>query len=292
MASLWKYMAVKWRRLFAITPEEKYPVVNNNQKEYREEFGGIVDQYLISYSSERKDKPDGYHRIVYIDAENDIHWRVEKEINLTEEDQKNRNQAMSKLRIAQSLPVQNLPHDEILNYKKMLGMGYNAALLKDWEEVDVAIREAEKYRDDRNKERSRYILLTAATFYVMLFGIVSAIAWHYLEQKAEIGGMMMGAVGAYVSIWTRYGKMDMTGLGTKGLHRLEAFSRILIGVIFALVVVFMVHSNIIFGNIEGNDIYLFPLMGFCAGFSEKWIPSILERFMSKSESQMKSSDVK
>ncbi len=288
MANLWKYIAVKWRKLFAITPEEKYPAMNNTQKEYREEFGGIVDQYLVSYSSERKEKPDGYHRIVYIDADNDIQWRVEKEINLTEEDQKNRNKAMSKLRIAQSFPVQNLPHDEILNYKKMLGMGYNAALLKDWEEVDVAIREAEKYRDDRNKERSRFIVLTAATLYVMVFCIVGAFALHYLEKEAETVGMLMGAVGAYVSIWMRYGKMDMTGLGTKGLHRLEAFSRILIGVIFALVVVFMVHSKIIFGNIENaaDMTCLMAILGFCAGFSEKWIPSILERFMSESKSQV------
>ena len=288
MANLWKYITVKWRKLFAITPEEKYPAMNNTQKEYREEFGGIVDQYLVSYSSERKEKPDGYHRIVYIDANDDINWRIEKEINLTEEDQKNRNKAMSKLRIAQSFPVQNLPHDEILNYKKMLGMGYNAALLKDWEEVDVAIREAEKYRDDRNKERSRYIVLTAATLYVMAFCIVDAFALHYLEKEAEIVGMLMGAVGAYVSIWMRYGKMDMTGLGTKGLHRLEAFSRILIGVIFALVVVFMVHSKIIFGNIENaaDMTCLMAILGFCAGFSEKWIPSILERFMSESKSQV------
>lgn len=294
MTSLWKYIAVKWRKLFAITPEEKYPAMNNIQKEYREEFGGIVDQYLISYSSDRKEKPDGYHRIVYIDADNDIQWRVEKEDTLTEEDQKSRNQAMSKLRIAQSLPMQNLSHEEIINYKKILGMGYNAALINDWQEVDVAIREAEKYRDDRNKERSRYILLTAATIYVMVFVATCVMVWYYWYLPAEIWGMAMGAVGAYVSIWTRYGKMDLTGLGTKGLHRLEAFSRILIGVIFALVVVFMVHSQIILGNLKGanNEMYLLPLMGFCAGFSEKWIPSILERFMSESESQEKSPDVK
>ena len=107
-------------------------------------------------------------------------------------------------------------------------------------------------------------------------------------------GMMMGAVGAYVSIWTRYGKMDMTGLGTKSLHYLEAFSRILIGVIFALLVVLMQNSGILFGNI-GNvtDITcLLAILGFCAGFSEKWIPSILERFMSESENPVGVSDVK
>ena len=294
MASLWKYITIKWNRLFAVTPEEKYPAIDNTQKEYREEFGGIVDQYLISYSSERKEKPDGYHRIVYIDADNEIKWRISED-DLTVEDQKSRNQAMSKLRIAQSLPVQNLSHDEIINYKKILGMGYNAALIKDWPEVDVAIREAEKYRNDRNKERSRYILLTAATFYVLLFGVAYAVAWYCCKWKEPcMIGMMMGAVGAYVSIWTRYGKMDMTGLGSKSLQYLEAFSRILIGVIFALLVVLMQNSGILFGNI-GNvtDITcLLAILGFCAGFSEKWIPSILERFMNDSGNPVGVSDVK
>lgn len=283
MANLWKYITDKWHKLFAITPEEKYPAMNNTQKEYREEFGGIVDQYLVSYSSERKEKPDGYHRIVYIDADNDIQWRVEKEDTLTEEDQKSRNQAMSKLRIAQSLPVQNLSHEEIINYKKILGMGYNAALIKDWAEVDAAIREAGKYRDDRNKERSRYILLTAASFYLLLFGIACAVVWYCCEQTdSGMMGMMMGAVGAYVSIWTRYGKMDMTGLGTKSLHYLEAFSRILIGAIFAALATLMVKSGLVFSNFD-NDVYnyLLPILGFCAGFSEKWIPSILERFINE-----------
>ena len=184
---------------------------------------------------------------------------------------------MSKLRIAQSLPVQNLSHDEVINYKKILGMGYNAALINDWPEVDVAIREAGKYRDDRNKERSRYILLTAATFYVMLFGVACAVAWYCCgQQHPEMIGIMMGAVG----------KMDMTGRGTKKLHYLEAFSRILIGVIFAVLVVFMINSGLILGSIEVNatNNYLLPILGFCAGFSEKWIPSILERFMNEPES--------
>ena len=86
----------------------------------------------------------------------------------------------------------------------------------------------------------------------------------------------------------------MTGLGTKSLHYLEAFSRILIGVIFALLVVLMQNSGILFGNI-GNvtDITcLLAILGFCAGFSEKWIPSILERFMSESENPVGVSDVK
>lgn len=33
MASLWKYITIKWNRLFAVMPEEKYPAIDNTQKE-------------------------------------------------------------------------------------------------------------------------------------------------------------------------------------------------------------------------------------------------------------------
>ena len=88
--------------------------------------------------------------------------------------------------------------------------------------------------------------------------------------------------------------MDLTGLGTKGLHRLEAFSRILIGVIFAVLAMLLVKSGLIFSSIEIiiTDNYLLPVLGFCAGFSEKWIPSILERFVDDQENPAKSPDIK
>lgn len=31
MASLWKYITIKWNRLFAVTPEENYPAIDNTQ---------------------------------------------------------------------------------------------------------------------------------------------------------------------------------------------------------------------------------------------------------------------
>ena len=33
MTSLWKYLVVKWRKLFAITPEENYPATTLSLQE-------------------------------------------------------------------------------------------------------------------------------------------------------------------------------------------------------------------------------------------------------------------
>ena len=95
----------------------------------------------------------------------------------------------------------------------------------------------------------------------------------------------MGALGAFVSIWTRYGKMDMTGLGRPVLHYLEAISRILIGMIFAMIIIITLKSGVIFDKIINGqcEICLYCLLGFCAGFSEKMVPTVLERFIEKED---------
>ena len=282
MCSICKYIDFKWKMFWATTPEEKYPAKDEHQKEYRHLFGDIVDQYLIYCDV----KENGDKSIVYIDAENDIDWQCEYQ-EMSEEETRMFHQSIAKLDVAHSLPVQNLSKSEVINFKKILGVGYSAALHNNWNEVDMAIEKAEKYRTDRNKERSRLMLLGAATLY--LFLLVGGFVWFYHCNKTHphldlFWGIIMGAVGAYVSIWMRYGKMDMTGLGTRRLHYLEAFARMLIGAIFATIIIFAFKSGF-FMNKYVEDIsarIIYSFIGFCAGFSEKFVPSVMESFMNKS----------
>lgn len=317
MSRIWQYIAKKWKKRFPLTDEERFPVQNEMQKHYRKEFGDIVDQFLISYHSERNEShPDGYHHIVYIASNDNLYWiedgiRQDEEpkqqlkenqpgtavpVEKVEDNRQKYLKATSKLRNLLYAPLPNLPHSEIINFRKMIGMGCKAALSYSWQEVDEAIESAKKYREERSKEYSRFLLLSASTIYLAIL-FVLYIAYMYLypylygTNKVDaiediphiftLTGMVMGALGAYVSIWTRYGKLDMTGLGARKVHYLEAFSRMLIGVIFAMIIIFAVRGNIVFGNVPTDlcSIYIYSILGFCAGFSEKWIPSVLEKFM-------------
>ena len=284
MAGLIEYLKSKWNRRFATTAEEKFPPRTNHQKEYREKFDNIVDQYLISCEI----KGSGDKFIVYIDEENDIDWSCERQF-LEGEEAIKFHQSIAKLDIAHALPVQNLSHREIVTFKKILGVGYNAALHGNWELVDMAISKAEKYRDDRNKERSRLMLLSAATLYLFVLVGMFLVFFHCAATHPHMNlfwGIMMGSVGAYVSIWTRYGRMDMTGLGTPSIHYLEAFARMLIGAIFATIIIFAFKSGVVLNDVMSNssERLVFGLIGFFAGFSEKWVPSVMERFVTNEKS--------
>lgn len=322
MINIWKNIK-EWRKSISShkTAEEKYPPQNDIQRAYRVEFGNIVDKFLISYYSERDEKhPNASHHLVYIAPDNNLYWIVDESDDEEQKPAAARNNtanaepsqktsilqnaqyknAMSRLRNLLYAPLpNNLPESEVFHFRKMIGMGCKAALSQSWAEVDAAISAATKYRDERCKEYSRFLLLNAATIYMAILSVIY-IAYLYLYplygMAPEAGvneiphiltltGMMMGAVGAYVSIWTRYGKMDMTGLGLRRVHYLEAFSRMMIGIIFAMIVIFAVRGNIFFGNMPSDvcGIYVYSVLGFCAGFSEKWVPSLMEKFMQQAQ---------
>ena len=284
MRKLIEYIKTRWNRHFATNPSEKYPAQDDDQRIYREEFGGIVDKYLIDLESHRdEDHPTAYHRIVYIDAENDIDWQIDGE-DLSNDIARLRQVALSKLDIAHALPVDNLTENEVFTYKKLLGSGYKLALTNNFEHVENAISEAKHYRDDRNKERSRWLLLTAATVYLVVIALMYLLFTHCMNEHPHFElftGIVMGAVGSYVSIWSRYGKMDMTGLGTKWLHYLEAMARMVIGAIFAFVILCALKSGLVFTELNNSDhiLCLYIVLGFIAGFSEKFVPSIMESFI-------------
>ena len=288
MAKITDYIKSCWNRHFATTAEEKFPALDDHQKAYRVEFGNIVDQYLVFYRNEERNGKK-YKSIVYIDAENDIDW-IDEGDNLSEEEMKKRNQYIALLDVVHALPVKNLSKKEVVNFKKLLGVGYAAALYQNWDEVKMAIENAKQYRDDRNKEHSRFLLLSAAAICLAIIAGMYLAFVHFMQSHPHFNlftGMVMGAFGSYVSIWTRYGKLDMTGLSTPSLHYLEAFSRIFIGMIFSLIIILTLKSGVIFNNLitENHEIYLYCLLGFCAGFSEKFVPTIMENFMNNSKKE-------
>ena len=288
MGKLIEYIKLWWNRCWATNPVDKYPPRDDNQKKYREEFN-IVDKYLIYYESKRDEAhPNEYHRIVYIDAENDVDWQVDGENDLTAEMEERRQYAIAKLDMAHTLPVQNLSEKEIMAYKKLLGVGYNLALSNNFEDVDMAINEAKQYRTDRNKEKSRWLLLSAASLFLFIIVLLYIVLIHCAKEHPHFelfSGVVMGAVGAYVSIWSRYGKLDMTGLGSKALHYLEAISRMLIGAIFAFIIIMAQKSGIVFSEWANGEhaIHLYMVLGFFAGFSEQFVPSVLQSLMHQSE---------
>ena len=275
------------QRLFCSQAEvEPFPAKDDFQRHYREVFGGIVDKYLISY--EEGDGENPYRLIVYIDAENDIDWIIKNEkATLSPEILQKRSLSLAKLDIAQSTPCLNLTDSVIMTFKKMLGAGYDAALHDNFEVVDPIIDQALQFIRERNREQGRFWVLLSSTLLVSLSCIVvgKLIMMHCCHEEWLLG-ILMGILGAYISIWSRYGKLDLTGLAMKQLYIWESFTRIFSGAIFSAFGICLLKSEILFQDFVHEHLtFGCMIIGFIAAFNERFIPSIVEKIAKNEEDE-------
>lgn len=262
--------------------------LDDNQKSYRATFG-IIDQYLIHYTDDKF--------IIYIDWEDDIDWidtRDLKDEGWTDEEINLYHSYLAKLDLLQSSPATYLSHSTILTFKKLLGSAYVMVMERNFSRVKEVVDEAQAYLNKRNKESSRYRYLLVSGF-ITISAIVLMIISHYQKYDLDmwIDTVTFGFCGAFVSVWQRYGKINYTGLSTRRLHILEAVSRLFVGAVFAVVIVLLMKCKLILTQIDPKlTIYAYMLVSFVAGFSERLVPSLMERFVNENiqGNEEKSSD--
>lgn len=260
---------------------KKVPYVDPDREMYRK-FFNIIDDYLIEYSIIKEAgevEETGY--IVYIDPENDIDWkdtRAKKE--WTPDDNVRWAQSIAKLSDAHAEPTGHLSFDTIRAFKLKLGAGYVLAMNRCFDEVDKVAKDSISFLRHRNSEKSRQLFLIYSTFCIL--AILGLWIWNTdLKLVAENWALtlLFGSLGSYFSIWTRYGKLTMTGLSSKALHFLETLTRMIIGAISASVIMLAVKCGLILPKLaETAPLWFFGLTGFAAGFSERLIDSLMEAF--------------
>ena len=104
-------------------------------------------------------------------------------------------------------------------------------------------------------------------------------------------GLLMGLLGAYVSIWSRFGKMNMTGLASRRVHFLEAFARLFCGGIFAFVAMLLLSTGLVLKDFTVNNVWAYNcIIGFAAGFNERFVPTIIETISSNSKNNKEDDD--
>ena len=274
-------MCKKIKECFSSCFKKKVPYVDPDREMYRK-FFNIIDDYLIEYCIEQEEgeeKETGY--IVYIDPENDIDWKdTRTKKDWKPEDKDGWAKCISKLSDAHEEPIGHLSFETIRAFKLKLGAGYVLAMNRCFEEVDRVIKDALSFLRHRNAEKSRQLFLTYSTICIAV--ILGLWIWNTdvkVVSEDWALALLFGILGSYFSIWTRYGKLVMTGLSTKTLHFLETLTRLIIGAISASVLILAVKCGIILPKMaEAAPLWFFGLVGFAAGFSERMIPSLMEKF--------------
>lgn len=254
-------------------------------------FFNINDDYLIEYSIEQEageDKETGY--IVYIDPENDVDWKdTRTKKDWTIEEKSLWSQCISKLSEAHAEPTGHLSFETIRAFKLKLGAGYVLAMNRCFTDVDKVIKDSLSFLRHRNAEKSRQYFLIYSTICIAV--ILGLWVWNQdlnLVSEEWSLSFLFGTLGSYFSIWTRYGKLTMTGLSSKSLHFLETLTRLIIGTISASVLILAVKSGVILPKMaESAPLWFYGLTGFGAGFSERLIDSLMEAFTKQTQKEEK-----
>lgn len=261
---------------------DKLKASDVDQERYRA-FFKIEDRYLIQYRIDET-KQEGF--IVFLDEEYDIDWVDTRTDYFSDEEEKVKQQWIAKLDAVHMEPCSNISEEDRLTFKKKLAIGYELVMVKCFGDVQAVIEECYRFVKSRNREVSRSLfLLASAPMAIIAIAVIildiDVIKWH----QAWVTGFCTGILGAFVSTWTRYGKKSMTGLSSRWLHIAEALCRLLVGAIFALVAIFAVKCGLLLSNIDVSlMIYTSALIGFVAGFSERFVPSLVEK-IAKDESE-------
>lgn len=259
---------------------------DESQQQYRKLFG-IKDKYLIGVEyDDRKASAgecDGY--IVFIDDQNDLDY-IDTRSGIDTDQKKQITAAIAKLQKAEAAHTRHLPEEHQLEFKRTLGAGYILALNCQFEGIDEIIGSANDYLKKRDREYTRELFLRSGLPLVLISAISGLSLYIFTTYRdAWVFGILFGILGAFVSIWTRYGKEVFTGHAHNVLHYLECTSRILIGSIFAVIAMIGIRCHLLLPELEGSDLlYACSIASFIAGFSERFIPSIIERVTDDSDS--------
>lgn len=257
--------------------------IDENQKEYRE-FFKIKDKVLIYYEKNDAtvdEEKDGY--IVFVNMQDDLDYvDFRKKDDWTAEEKNDFQRWLGKIQAAEVTPCINLPWNQVLAFKQYLAQGYLLILQRDFCGIDDIISDALLFLKQRNVEKSRQLFLESAGL-VALFAAALGLILFFIGYKVLwIYGILFGTLGSFVSIWTRYGKEEMTGLASVFLHIMESISRLFIGAIAAVVSMFAIRSGLMLAVGNGSGMFFLScVFGFAAGFSERFIPSLLEKFINK-----------
>jgi len=232
---------------------------------------------------------DGQGFIVFIDNENDLDWITSAEYDEKgHEKPEKHNEILNAVALLECKPTTHLSVTNLISFKRLLGESLARSLAHDYKKAAEILLHAENYLIDRGKELSRQWYLTRAGLTTAVILVLGIILWLFRDFSSKTLGalffstclcMVAGALGALLSIIFRMGKENFNCLSGKSLHELESSDRVVAGALSAFLVSMLVRSEMFLPmllKINNTELAVITL-GFIAGMSEKFAPSILAK---------------
>ena len=207
------------------------------------------------------------------------------------------NKAIVSIRQAENFPTSIM----LGKYRRMflhkLGLAHEMRYRGCYEQVEPLVQDARRFAEERNMSATRIWRLLVASFWAFI-AVVLIVMIHYLvpswgnsaylnilKSQGMFAGLM-GFLGAYTSLWLRYRSLGEITFGGWVTVTMVTTCRLLIGSIFAYIAVLAMRSGLLFSTFDGHEAAI-GIIGFVAGFSERFIPSFIRRLAKNEEENLK-----
>lgn len=154
------------------------------------------------------------------------------------------------------------------------------------------IEDIKEYANNLRNGRVTY-LLTVVTLLVLAW--LAVIVWDLFpiaeqisDSKGLVGAALLGLTGGFFSIVTGLNNIDFYYENSKKVFALTGLSRVIISTLAGVLLFVMVKSNLVLGfltDTENSNPYVILVFATVAGFSESFIPNILNSIEKNGKNQ-------
>lgn len=225
--------------------------------------------------------------IVFIDKENDLDWATSEKYDkrgiLKKSEFRN---IINQVAMEECNTPSYLSAEVRIKFKRLLGEAIASALKENYNLALTTITSSKEYILARNDERIRFDYFISQTLVIFVLSIFLVILWINKNHLTECIGLnlfnimyasIMGAYGSYFSTLTRLGDIHFDITSGMLIHRSNALIKLILGLFSGMLIflAFETKTFVAFIKLE-NSIYLYySFIGFIAGISERFIPSII-----------------
>lgn len=252
--------------------------------DYEKQWPGLDVEHLVLSTKDF---------IVFVDSKLDVDWATSANYDeIGAKDLTAHNEILNKAAFLESLPSEKSCKKVKLHFKRMLGEGIVRSIKHDYVSAQRMLETAESFIQARNSELARAWYLIGSGLFttsILVFGI---FIWINRSDLINFIGQNLfilfiaataGSVGAMLSVIMRMGSTSLDSAAGRNLHFLESISKIVAGMISAVLVALAVNAEIllpVFNKID-NKTTAIVLAALVAGASERLAPSIIQTIEEK-----------
>ncbi|APR88493.1 hypothetical protein A7982_13842 [Minicystis rosea] len=233
---------------------------------------------------------DGY--IVGLNPEGEVDWQVTDELGIELEKQ-SLEWARVRHRVSQfgHAEVEHLSERQMAQLRRKIGAALVLAFELQLSTAHAALDDAARWLDEKRRDKARIWYLTGASSTLAVVGFAALAAWSFRDVVSMRLGPSVpetcvvcgaGALGAVASIFTRAGTMTVVNPSAgRALHHWESAGRVVVGSVAAFLASWLYQLELL---LPPQSLHISSVLtaqcalGILAGFSERWMPSIVKRF--------------